>query len=91
MPGRKKRSPLDLNANPGFEIELENTLRPVSPDPDFINRLHKRLVTQPDVSYEPGGFNRSQMTLVLVVVLMIALSISVIAAIKKFVDRIIPG
>lgn len=36
-----------------FETHLQNKLQPVPPDPVFVGRLRKRLLTSPDVILEP--------------------------------------
>jgi len=87
MPNRKKREQLIIEAIPGFELELENTLKPVEPDPTFIDRLHKRLLTTPEVYYYQGGITRNRITLVMVVVMLIALLISVTVAIGRLLYR----
>jgi hypothetical protein len=35
-----------------LEHDLERSLRPVHPDPDFVNRLHDRLVTPTEMVLE---------------------------------------
>jgi hypothetical protein len=74
--------------NPEFEIELENTLRPVEPDPEFRQKLHSRLTSPSEIKYAPQGIDREQFTLILVTVLLVSLMVSVAAAVARFISRL---
>lgn len=68
----------------GFEDELENRLHPVDPDPRFVERLHRRLITIPEIDYEPPVSNRERLLAVMLVVMVIALAIAIARAIKRY-------
>jgi len=86
--GKKKPREFEV---PGFEIELENSLKPVAPDPKFVDRLHRWLVDPTDVNIDPGGFSRDQATVVLVVVMLIALALTVLLAVLRLIMRPLRG
>ncbi len=49
---RGRKTPVEIETFSKFETQLESTLAPVKPNPEFIQHLRKRLTTTPAMVLE---------------------------------------